>query len=101
MANNKELIRSFERTRAANIVLRYENQLRDNLAAFPGAKNAYQVSTIISRLQSLRAEIMGSMKPYVAPIKRDPGGDFSLEEIEAAMNIIKEPESNPFEEDAS
>jgi len=96
----KNDIRGFERTRAANIVLQYETELCEKLSANPNAKNAIQVKIIISRMVSLRRQIMGSMKTYVAPIKRDPGGDFSLEEIEAAMDMIKEPEGNPFEGDA-
>jgi hypothetical protein len=91
--NRKDDIRSFERTRAANIVLKYENELREKLSAYPNAKNVMQVMALVERLGKMRQDIMGSMKPYVAPIKRDPGGDFSLEEIEAAMDMIEE---NPF-----
>src|SRR5258708_3351313 len=93
----KQDIRAFERTRAANIILNYEDELRARLSAKPDASNALQVKAIIERMAYLRREIMGSMKTYAAPIKRDPGGDFSLEEIEAAMDMIKEPQENPFE----
>lgn len=96
--NTKTDIRSFERTRAANIVRQYETELRDKLSAKPNANNAIQVRALIARMEYLRGQIMGSMKPYVAPIKRDPGGDFSLEEIEAAMDMIDNEPTNPFDE---
>src|SRR5882724_8500069 len=94
----KQDIRAFERTRAANIVLNYENELRAKLSAKPNANNAMQIMVLLERLAYLRREIMGSMKNYTAPIKRDPHGDFSLEEIEAAIDMIKDdPQENPFE----
>ncbi len=93
----KSDLRSFERTRAANIVASYENELRSKLAAKPSANNAAQVVAIIDRLQGLRREIMGSIPVYKAPIKRDAGGGFSQDEIEAAMDFMKEEEGDdPF-----
>ena len=89
-------LRAFERTRASNIVLAYEAELRDKLIAFPSAKNAGQVDALISRLADIRKQIMGSMRVYAPPIKRDPGGEFSIEEIEAAQELIAS-ETNPFE----
>lgn len=97
MATNKNDIRSFERTRAANIVSSYENELRSKLAAKPSARNAHDVSIIIDRLQNMRREIMGSMREYKAPIKRAPGGDFSQDEMEAAMEFLNSSEENPFD----
>lgn len=96
---SKSDIRSFERTRAANIVASYENELHNKLSANPNAGNAQQVETIIARLRALRKEIMGSIPIYRAPIKRDPGGDFSQAEVEAAMDFLnedKEDEENQF-----
>lgn len=84
----KQDIRALERTRAANIVSTYEIELRDKLNANPYAPNAAQVQTIIERLEGLRKQIMGSItSEYQKPIKKVPG-DFSTEEIEAAMEIM-------------
>lgn len=96
MGTSKNDLRSFERTRAANIVQGYENELRNKLSANPTAKNAMQVADVISRMVSLRKEIMGSMRPYTQPIKRDPGGDFSQAEMEAAMEFLSAEEENEF-----
>ena len=97
MASVKEALRSFERTRAANIVAEYENHLRIMLTANPKARNAQDVEVIIQRLARIRRDIMGSMPVYTAPIKRDPGGDFSQDEIEAAMDFLAKEEGNPFD----
>lgn len=99
MANErtKANLRSFERTRAANIVGSYELELGNLLAANPGAKNAQQVERVMTRLRMIRREIMGSVPIYKEPIKRDPGGDFSHAEIEAAMEFMQTEEAeDPF-----
>lgn len=83
-------IRAFERTRAANIVREYENELINRLRASPNANNAEKIKTIIRILARMRRDIMGSMQEYVAPIKRGAGNDFSLEEIEAALEFVED-----------
>jgi hypothetical protein len=93
---SRDNMRSYERTRASNIVLAYETELREKLTQYPSAKNAGQVEALISHLADIRKQIMGSMREYCPPIKRDPDGDFSLEEIEAAMEFVQG-EANPFE----
>jgi len=96
MGTTKDMIRSFERTRASNIIKAYEEELINKLAAYPNAKNVESVRTIVSRLADIRKQVMGSVMVYRQPIKRDPGGDFSLEEVEAAMSMISAEEENPF-----
>lgn len=97
MASSKQDLRAFERTRAANFVKAYEDELRSKLSANPTANNAVQVATLIDRLSIIRGQIMGSMKNYTPSIKRDPDGGFSLEEIEAAMDFVQS-DKNPFED---
>ncbi len=87
--SSKSDLRSFERTRAANIVAAYENELREKLSANPSANNAHAVAMIIDRLQRMRSDIMGAMPVYRETIKRDPGGDFSQAEMEAAMDFLQ------------
>lgn len=84
IANN---LRQYERTRAANIVKKYEDNLRESLSRAPNATNAHDVKIIIQRLEHIRDEIMGSYIPF---IKRGEAGDFSLDEIAAAEELINE-----------
>lgn len=96
VALNRKELRAYERTRAAGLVQDYEQVLRDALAAKPFAKNAGDVRKIVTKLMEIRMQIMGSFKSY-SSIKRGPNGDFSLEEIEDALNFVED--KNPFEEE--
>jgi tagatose-1,6-bisphosphate aldolase len=97
VAKSNAEIRSYERTRASNIIGDKVAELKKKLAAKPFAKNGQDVVKIINFLSRIQRDIMGNIKPYVQAIPREPSSDFSPEEIEAAMEFMKEEEENPFD----
>lgn len=94
--NNKTRdIRSYERTRAAGFVERYEIELRQAVAKL-GATQAPDLAQqrdiankVADRLKDIRLEIMGAVPVYRKPIVKDID-NFAGEEIEAAMDFINE-----------
>lgn len=99
-----------ERERCIGIVREYRKELTAKLALHPDAANQKQVISLIRRLQKIEHEMA---RPYYAANTTmiDPNrgtkynlgtepvlpGDFSIEEMDRAHEIIAEQEKNPFE----
>ena len=93
---------SKERTRCIRIVQKYRHELTAAYTKRPFATNAKQVLRLIQRLQEMEEE-MGSIYSRQLSAKHKSSmpvleGDFSIEEIERAQEIIAEQEQNPFTE---
>lgn len=85
-----------ERSRAAMIVADYRLDIERRFASMPNARNAKDVRKIIDLLRKIEIKILDAGEPpYVPPIVYP--GDFSIEEMERAQEIIAEQEHNPFE----
>lgn len=106
-----------ERERCIGIVREYRRELTEKLALKPDALNQDQVIRLIRRLQKIEHEMArpyGATDTYYAANATmiDPNrgtkynlgtepvlpGDFSIEEMDRAHDIIAEQEKNPFEE---
>lgn len=88
-----------ERIRAAGIVEGYRLDIERKFALKPNCTNAKDVRKIIDLLRKIEGEIKqlgqpGENKPIPAIVYP---GDFSVEEMEQAQQIIAEQEHNPFE----
>lgn len=89
--------RKAERARAARIVEGYRTQIERKFALKPNATNGKDVRKIIRLLRQIEIEILEEQNPEACAAPVVYPGDFSIEEMERAQEIIAEQEHNPFE----
>lgn len=90
---------SRERRRCIEIVQEYRRELTSAYARKPDASNAQQVLTVIQRLQEMERRMLVGDKTDRSQLAtpKTAMGEFSIEEMERAQEIIAEQEHNPFE----
>ena len=93
-----------ERRRCIMIVQDYRRELTRAYTSRPFATNTKQVLALIQRLQDMEQKMAQVPNPITAlgrkskPSMVSLDGDFSIEEMERAQEIIMEQERNPFDE---
>lgn len=90
-----------ERLRCIKIVQDYRRELTRAYTSKPFASNAKQVLALIHKLQDMEQKMAQVPNPTTSLGRKPkalPDGDFSIEEIERAQEIIREQERNPFDE---
>jgi len=85
-----------ERARCNNIVADYRSQLERALVLKPHASNVSQVRRMIAMLRCIERDIL-AVPEGGQKLEAILAGDFSIEEMERAQEIIAEQERNPFE----
>lgn len=98
-SNFGKQIQKKERYRCMSIVEKYRDDLMTAWSRNPKASNATQVLRVVARLDAMLYEMSG-LQPdnpaALAPVI--VGGDFSMEEMAMAEEIIQQQERNPFED---
>lgn len=88
-----------ERRRCVNIVKTYRDELTKAYCLKPDAANAPQVLKVIQRLDAMIHEMNCLPRENAPKSQKDDiyAGDFSMEEIAKAEEIIRDQERNPFD----
>ena len=104
MRESPEKIRQKERERCLRLVSNYRKQIEDNVINSPKWNNYSpvvkpQVRDVLEVAQKIVASLLKIEKQIQSPEKVNDGPDFSMEEIARAEEIMREQNTNPFDEE--